>query len=198
MPLRSTRGNSKTIFGTSPSLGSHSAGTASRSPSRSREKISARTTVGKRPALCRLLRRRSIAPSASSSFKTRFSPILSEPLMPKARAISRLPILDGVLSPKASRSRAMKAKISSRVGSAGRAGLSAPSVVTLPVLRGPAGLFTRGAPWWGPFWRLFSSRRLSWQAPLRVLPSRRRPVWLWLALSKTLSWGPPLSRSLSF
>ena len=54
---------------------------------------SARTITGKTPGLCRLLCLRSMAPSASSSFNMRFSAILASPLMLKARAISRLPIL---------------------------------------------------------------------------------------------------------
>ncbi len=55
--------------------------------------------AGKSPGLCRLLRRRSMAPSASSSFKSRLRAILSSPLMLKARAISRLLILPCGLSP---------------------------------------------------------------------------------------------------
>ena len=106
------------IFGAGPCALSHSAGDG--------EEIAVAVAcddIGKddrragQPGLCRLLRRRSIAPSASSSFSRRLRAILSAPLMSKARAISRLPILPRALPPNASRSRAMKARMSSRDGS---------------------------------------------------------------------------------
>ena len=70
---------------------SHSTGTARKSPSRSRERMSASTTGGRRPAVARPPRPRSRAPSSSISLRMRFRSILAAPLMPKACAISRLP-----------------------------------------------------------------------------------------------------------
>ena len=63
----------------------------------SRLAISARTTAGNWPALCNCLRLRATAPSASSSRSIFFNPMRSAPVIEKARAISRLPILVGAV-----------------------------------------------------------------------------------------------------
>ena len=77
--------------------------------------MSASVTAGSVPAFANRLPRASIAPSLFNSASSSFRATRSPPLMLKARAISRLPIFAGDL-PLTSRSRATKARMSSREG----------------------------------------------------------------------------------
>jgi hypothetical protein len=88
-------GRRRRIRGGSPASSSHSAGVAISSPSVVRS-VTARTeTDGRSPARVSLPRFFSTVPSSARSFSIRFSAILSPPLMPKARPISRFPAAPG-------------------------------------------------------------------------------------------------------
>ena len=84
-------------------------GLAVNSPSRSRPVTSSTVTEGSSPGRVRRPCSRSTSPSSASSLISAFSAMRSAvPLTPKARAMSRWPVLPGCS--------AMKARISSRVG----------------------------------------------------------------------------------
>ena len=77
--------------GAGPCSSSHVAGRAMNSPSASRPVISITVTGGKTPGRVNLRREPAISPSSAMARSMSFNAIRSPPLMPKARAISRLP-----------------------------------------------------------------------------------------------------------
>ena len=79
--------------GGGPAPPSQVAGRAMNSPSASRSTISSTVTGGSTPGRCSLRREPAISPSSAMSRSSAFSAMRSPPLMPKARAISRLPAL---------------------------------------------------------------------------------------------------------
>ena len=116
---------------------SHSTGVAISSPSRSRRRCRRarrRQGAGLRAGLAAALDRA----VRLQFFRSRFSTILSSPLMPKARAISRLPILPAWPDLRiASFSRARNARMSSREGvGVGRGALCCFFVNSVSVWRG--------------------------------------------------------------
>ena len=81
--------------GRAPSSLSQTAACAMRSPSSSRPMISSTATGGRLPFSRKSLRLPASVPSSAISASSRFKAMRSPPLMPKARAISRLPTLPG-------------------------------------------------------------------------------------------------------
>src|SRR6516225_5271392 len=104
--MRKIRGASALPSAPSPPA----AGAARSSPSESGPSTASTVTSGSAPgAAMRRCRPRSIAPSCSSSFSIAFKGMRSAPLIPKARAISRLPT--GISEPR------MNSRTCWRVGS---------------------------------------------------------------------------------
>ena len=80
-----------TMRGAGPCSSSHTAGRAMNSPSASRPVISITVTGGKTPGRVNLRREPAISPSSAMARNMSFNAMRSPPLIPKARAISRLP-----------------------------------------------------------------------------------------------------------